>query len=81
VDYARVTNPRLDIVVRTHSPSEASHMRQRGVAEAVVGEHELALEMTRHTLHRYGLSNLEILAITRGLRDRLADQAEGSGSA
>lgn len=74
VDFAQRVNPRLDIVVRTHTPAEAAYMRRRGVAEAVIGEHELALELTRHTLHRYGLSNLEILAITRGLRERLLEE-------
>jgi CPA2 family monovalent cation:H+ antiporter-2 len=76
VAYARQVNQRLDIVVRVHSEEEVAYMRQQDVAEAVMGEHELALEMTRHALHRYGLSALESLAIIRGLRERLAEQAE-----
>lgn len=74
VGHAQRLNGRLDIVVRTHSATESAYMRERGVAEAVMGENELALEMTRHTLHRYGLSNLEILAVLRGLRERLVEE-------
>ncbi len=73
VDYALRVNPKLDVVARVHTQEDIAYMRRRGVAEAVMGEHELAIEMTRHTLHRYGLSALEILAITRGLRERLAE--------
>lgn len=70
VDYARSVNPNLDIVVRTHSETERAFLQRRGVNEAVMGEQELALEMTRHTLHRFGVSGLEVQAIIRGLRER-----------
>lgn len=70
VDYARSLNPNLDIVVRTHSETEWEFLQRRGIGEAVLGEQELALEMTRHTLHRFGVSALEIQAILQGLRER-----------
>ena len=70
VDYARETNPGLDIVVRTPTVVERQFLQARGVNEAVVGEVELALEMTRHTLHRFGLSVLEVQTILQGLRAR-----------
>ena len=70
VDFAQRINPRLDIVVRTHSGTEFEFMRTRGVGEAVLGELELALEMTRHTLHRFGLSSAEVQAVVQGLRQR-----------
>ncbi len=70
-DHVRRANPNLDIVVRTHSWSERESLRQLGVGEAVVGELELALEMTRHTLRRFGASTLEAQAVVQGLRYRV----------
>jgi len=69
-DYARDASPALDIVVRTNSAGERQFLQARGVNEAVVGEIELALEMTRHTLHRFGVGTLEVQAILQGLRER-----------
>ncbi len=71
VDYARRVAPRIDIVVRTHSISEREALVGMGTNEAVIGEMELALEMTRHTLHRFGVGTLETQAVIQGLRDRL----------
>lgn len=62
-------NPRLDIVVRTHSEAHRETLERLGANESVLGELELALEMTRHTLHRFGVSALEIQAIIGGLRE------------
>ncbi|MDQ3810966.1 MAG: cation:proton antiporter, partial [Chloroflexota bacterium] len=70
VDYARRGWPRLDIVVRTHSTEEMRGLRSRGVNEAVSGELELALEMARHTLRRFGVSSAETLVILQGFRSR-----------
>lgn len=56
VDYARQRRPALDIVVRTHSATERAYLEAHGVDEAVVGEFELALEMSRHALRRAGLA-------------------------
>jgi CPA2 family monovalent cation:H+ antiporter-2 len=71
VDHARLRNPDLDIVARTHSTAEAAFLLQRGVSEVVHGELELALEMTRHTLRRFGVGALEALTLVQGLRERL----------
>lgn len=68
VSEARAQNPRLDIVVRAHSPTDAADFLRLGAAEAVLAERELALELTRHTLHRIGLTTLEIQAILQRLR-------------
>jgi CPA2 family monovalent cation:H+ antiporter-2 len=70
VEYARETVPRLDIVVRTHTVEERERLEQAGANEAIIGEIELALEMTRHTMHRFGVSTLETQAIIRGTRER-----------
>ena len=45
-------------------------MEDRGVGEAVLSELELALELTRHTLRRFGVTSAETLAIIQGLRAR-----------
>lgn len=70
VDYARQVNPRLDIVARTHSAREWAYFQRRGVEEVVLGELELALEMTRHALRRFGVSLQETQAILSRLRER-----------
>lgn len=75
-EYARHANPNLDIVVRTHSWAERSFLLRRGVGEAVMGELELALEMTRHTLRRFGLSTIEAQAVVQGLRRQVEMEPE-----
>ncbi len=75
-EYARHANPNLDIVVRTHSWAERGFLLRRGVGEAVMGELELALEMTRHTLRRFGLSTIEAQAVVQGLRRQVEAEPE-----
>ncbi|MDQ3549206.1 MAG: cation:proton antiporter [Chloroflexota bacterium] len=70
VDEARRLDPRLDIVVRTHSQSDFRFHQERGVDETVLGELELALEMTRFALHRFGVPVIETQAIVQRLRRR-----------
>jgi CPA2 family monovalent cation:H+ antiporter-2 len=70
VDHAHRINPRLSIVVRTHRPEEQRRLAQRGATEAVLGELELALEMARFTLQRFGVASLEVQAILQGMRTR-----------
>ncbi len=54
VAYARRVNPTLDIVVRTHSTAEHAYLARYGVTESVLGELELAREMTRYALRHVG---------------------------
>jgi CPA2 family monovalent cation:H+ antiporter-2 len=70
VEYVHHAWPRLDIVARTHSQAQLRELRSRGVDLAVSGELELALEMARHTLHRFGVSSAETLAVLQGFRSR-----------
>jgi monovalent cation:H+ antiporter-2, CPA2 family len=70
VDRARRMNPQLSIVARTHSEAEWAYLREHGVDEVVLGERELAVEMSRYTLHRFGISGAELQAIVQGLRQR-----------
>ncbi len=52
IDIARKLNPKIQIVLRTHSDEEAAMLRQEHVGEVFMGEHELAKAMTQHVLDR-----------------------------
>ncbi|MCM2314798.1 MAG: Kef family K(+) transporter [Thermoanaerobaculia bacterium] len=57
VEVSRMLNPRIDIVIRTHSDEQAELLRQEQAGTIFMGEHELALGMTRHiveTMERRG---------------------------
>lgn len=70
VDTVHREHPRLPIVARTHSQSERAVLRQLGATVVVVGEVELALEMTRFTLRQFGVSGPELISLIEGLRRR-----------
>ena len=70
VDTVRRAYPRLPIVARTHSPAERATLRRLGATAVVVGEVELALEMTRFTLRQFGISGPELQSLVGGLRER-----------
>jgi CPA2 family monovalent cation:H+ antiporter-2 len=50
IEIARMLNPRVEILVRTHSEEEAALLRKENAGTVFLGEHELALSMTRHML-------------------------------
>ncbi|GAA4421877.1 YbaL family putative K(+) efflux transporter [Acidovorax lacteus] len=52
VEIARTLNPGIEVVLRTHSAEEAEWLRQEGLGEVFVGEHELARGMAAHVLER-----------------------------
>jgi monovalent cation:H+ antiporter-2, CPA2 family len=52
VEIARALNPKIDVLLRTHSDEEAALLRQQRLGMVFMGEHELALAMTRHVLTR-----------------------------
>ena len=71
VGRARALNPRVDLVVRTHNDTEAAYLRGLGGSvQAIHGERELAVQMTRYSLRRFGVSAAEAEAIAQGLRTR-----------
>ena len=45
-------NPGVETVVRTHSEEEAALLQRENVGKVFMGEHELALGMTRHVIER-----------------------------
>jgi CPA2 family monovalent cation:H+ antiporter-2 len=52
IEIARMLNPGVRILVRTHSESEAALMEKEAVDGVFLGEHELAATMTRHVLEQ-----------------------------
>ena len=62
-------NPKLDIVARVHHDADAEIFKGIGISEIVRPEFEASLEITRHTLHRFGLTSLEIQHILSELRE------------
>lgn len=51
-ENARLLNPQIGIVVRTHDAEEARLLHEERIAEAFIGEHELAHGMATHVLAR-----------------------------
>ncbi|HMJ79708.1 MAG TPA: cation:proton antiporter [Candidatus Dormibacteraeota bacterium] len=71
VERGREANPRIEMVVRTHSDREATRLRGAGsTVQTVHGERELAVQMARYSLRRFGVSAVEAEAIAQGLRSR-----------
>jgi CPA2 family monovalent cation:H+ antiporter-2 len=82
VERVRAMNPGVDVIVRTHSDTEAAHLRSLGgKVQAIHGERELAVQMARYALRRFGLSAAEAEAIAQGLRGRavVVDESRPSG--
>ena len=55
VDIARQLNPTIEVVLRTHSDQEAEMLTRENVGKVFMGEHELALGMSKHVLSRMGI--------------------------
>lgn len=53
IRHARRLSPRLDVIVRTHSPGRIERLRDAGAVEVVYPEIEAGLEFVRHTLQRF----------------------------
>ncbi len=81
VERARVLQPTVDVVVRTHSDVEAAHLRGLSPrVQAVHGERELGVQMARYALRRFGVSATEAESIAQGLRDRAVGGALAGAS-
>lgn len=52
IEIARMLNPRIETLVRTHSEEEAALLQNENAGTVFLGEHELALSMTRHVLEK-----------------------------
>lgn len=54
IEIARTINPSVVILVRTHTEEESTLLRNEGGVEVFMGEHELALGMTRAIMGHIG---------------------------
>ena len=71
VDRAHELAPRVSVVVRTHSAGDLDAFQDMdGSVQPVMGEVEVAVQMTRYALTRFGVSMLEAEAVAQGLRGR-----------
>jgi CPA2 family monovalent cation:H+ antiporter-2 len=52
IEIARMLNPRIETVVRTHSDEEAALLQKEHAGTVFMGEHELALAMSRFVLDK-----------------------------
>jgi CPA2 family monovalent cation:H+ antiporter-2 len=68
VEHARKVNPEIEIVARVHHESERDYLRAMDHTEGVLGELEIALEMARHLLRKFGVSTIEAQAAVMDLR-------------
>jgi monovalent cation:H+ antiporter-2, CPA2 family len=68
VGAARRVNPRVDVIARGEGVESARALLEAGASQVVQPELEAGLEFLRHTLHRMGVSSLEIQAALRGRR-------------
>jgi monovalent cation:H+ antiporter-2, CPA2 family len=73
VERVRERSATVDLVVQTHSDGEAARLRTIAPkVQAVHGERELAVQMARYSLRRFGVSAAEAEQIAQGLRVRPA---------
>jgi CPA2 family monovalent cation:H+ antiporter-2 len=55
IKTARTLNPNIEILVRAHSEEEVQLLRQDKIEKVFIGENELAKNMGKHVLERYGV--------------------------
>ncbi|MBN9133209.1 MAG: Kef family K(+) transporter [Nitrosospira multiformis] len=53
IETARILNPPIGIIVRTHNEEEAALLRKESGGMVFLGEHELASSMVRHVLANF----------------------------
>ena len=70
-EEALQVNPHLDIIASTIGTAEAAKLQRSGIGQTVVGDDEAALELARHSLHRFGVSSQESLAVIQRYRARM----------
>ena len=78
VDSVRQLAPTVAIVARVPSEPERHHLDHKHRVEGVLAELELAIEMSRHVLLRYGTSHIEAQAIALDLRRGMYGPRDGA---
>ena len=54
INNARILNPKIETLVRTHNEEEAEFLEQEMAQKVFLGENELANSMTGYILERFG---------------------------
>ncbi|HEY8173679.1 MAG TPA: cation:proton antiporter [Dehalococcoidia bacterium] len=67
-EQARAANPHLEIVAHAVISEESEKLLRSGADDAVTGEDEVALELARHGLRRFGVSSAEAMRIVQRQR-------------
>lgn len=78
VALARRLTPDLEIVARAQDTAEREFLERTPRVTAVVAELELAIELGRHTLLRFGVSQIEAQAIAHDLRRGVSGSRDGA---
>jgi CPA2 family monovalent cation:H+ antiporter-2 len=53
IELARAANPRIEVIVRTHSERETQKLKSERVGHVILGERELARTMLQHALWHF----------------------------
>lgn len=77
---ARRLNPKVEVVVRTHSDAERAFLEGHGAERALVGERELAVSLARHALRRFEVPHDMEAVAERALGGRPATTSTGDES-
>jgi CPA2 family monovalent cation:H+ antiporter-2 len=59
IETARILNPPIGIIVRTHNEEEAALLRKESGGMVFLGEHELASSMVRHVLANFPKGDMD----------------------
>ncbi len=78
VEFVRHEAPELEIIARVQSEAERHELGKAGRADGVLAEEELAIEMARHVVQRFGASQLEAQAIALDLRRGIYAPRDGA---
>ncbi len=70
-ERARRVNPHLDIVGIAESELDSGRLERSGMSATVVAEQEVALELARHALHRFGVPSQQAARVVQTARARL----------
>jgi hypothetical protein len=75
LDHVQRVNPKVVVLARAHSERERRELYRRGVTEVVLGELELALELSRRSAQVLGFEAERVEAEIESRRR--ADDGEG----
>jgi len=64
VDTARALNPRLEVLLRTHTEAETDIFRRDGMGTVFMGEAELARSMTERIVRDWAARRAEPISLT-----------------